>query len=320
VTTTVAFSPPGIVPSLTRAWVNFYCIGMRSEARANRRIEIESDLWEHYADRAASGADPAATGLEAFGRLLRGVPSDIAWRFQAEGFHMNINFPVERIAGVLLLFLLIPFFAGSAISGYDTSQSSWPDEFARFSDIPERQRTWTAILHAAVGIGLIAAAGQLFVSFRERAPRLVTAGSVFLIAAGTLMLVNAAAYRAMSALADDYLAGGDESILATSRGFATVIETLAGANIAASTLGILCLGIALVRIRVLPRWTVALPAFGVCAPLLWVTLDPMFGDMAWMTMAIGLICVALWLLICGIWLLLGGAGVKPMKAVPAPTA
>lgn len=49
-------SPPGIVPRLARAWVRLYCTGMTGEVRTIRRIEIESDLWEHYADRAESSA------------------------------------------------------------------------------------------------------------------------------------------------------------------------------------------------------------------------------------------------------------------------
>ena len=316
--TALAFQLRGAVPALARRWVALYCFGMTAEARALRRLEIDSDLWEHFADGAARGQSPAATGVEAFSRLLRGVPSDIAWRFQAEGFHMNINFPVERIAGVLLLFLIIPFMAGVSISGYDTSREVWPDEFERFADIPQWQRTWTAILHAGVGLGLIAAAAQLLVSFRDRSPRLVTAGTTLLIVAGTIMLVNAAAYRAMSAMAQDYLSSGNLTLVTSSRAFAITIETLAGANLATSVLGILCLGIALVRIGVLPRWTVALPAFAACAPFLWVTLNPVFGGMAWMTMAIGMLCVALWLLICGVWLLFGGSTrYSSMKGVPA---
>ena len=75
----------------------------------------------------------------------------------------------------------------------------------------------------------------------------MTGGSAFLIAAGITMLVNAAAYRAMSSLANDYLATGDRSVLNTARGFGTVVESLAGANLLLSTLGVLCLGISLMR-------------------------------------------------------------------------
>jgi hypothetical protein len=318
--TTALHSPPGIVPGLARAWVRTYSAGMREEARAVRLIEIESDLWEHFADRTADGAAPAAVGLEAFSRLVRGVPSDIAWRFQAEGFHMNIHIPLERLAGLLLLFLIVPFMAGVSISGYDTTRSVWPDEFNRFADIPSWQRNWTAILHAAVGLGLIGAASQLLASFRERSPRLVTAGCLLLAVAGTTMLVNAAAYRAMSALADDYLASGDRALISTARGHAIVVESLAGANLATSTIGILCLGVAFVRLALLPRWTVALPAAGVAAPFIWVALDPVFDDMAWVAMAIGMLSVMLWLLICGAWLLFGGSTqLRSMKGIPAHT-
>jgi hypothetical protein len=130
------------------------------------------------------------------------------------------------------------------------------------------------------------------------------------------MLVNAAAYRAMSGLADEHLATGNTSVVATARAFGIVVETLAGANLLLSTLGVLTLGIALVRIELLPRWTVLLPVVGVCSPLIWVGLDPIFGDASWWAMGIGMLSVALWLLVCGLWLLLGGHHLQRIEPTP----
>lgn len=315
--TAAVFSPPGLVPSLTRAWVSLYCIGMTSEARGVRRLEIESDLWEHFSDRAVEGASPAHVSVEAFSRMLRGVPSDIAWRFQAEGFQVNINFPVERFAGLVLLLLIVPFIAGAAISGYDTSRTEWPSEFARFADIPSWQRTTTSLLHGGVGILMIAGASQLMVMLRDRSSRLGALGSALLIAAGVLMLVNAAVYRALSGLADEFLSQADASLVSSARGFAIAVETLAMGNFMTTTSGILCLGFALAHLALVPRWTLILPGVGVVGAILWI-VGPSFGDSAWIGIGVGWLAVALWLIVCGVWLLFGGGRRRPsLEGVPA---
>lgn len=47
---------------LTRAWVGLYTRGLDTEAREERRTEIESDLWEHQAWARGTGEGPADTG------------------------------------------------------------------------------------------------------------------------------------------------------------------------------------------------------------------------------------------------------------------
>jgi len=289
---------------------------MADRAKAIRQLEIESDLWEHFADRQAEGANPADTNIEMFGRLLRGVPSDIAWRFQAEGFQMNINIPLERFAGLLLLFLIIPFMAGASIAGYDFSRDAWPDEFQRFSDISTRAREATALLHGLIGLVLIAAAAQFFALLRDRSPRLVTLGTGLLASAGVIMLVNAAIYRAMSSLANEYAATGDETIVTTARSFGVVLESLAMANMSATTFGMLAISAVLVRLGMVPRWTALFPAIGVCSLVGMFTIGAAI-DNSWLFFAAGFFSQGLWLLIAGGWLLFGGS--KPASA-PLPGA
>jgi len=312
-------SPPGVVPGLTRLWVRLYCMGMSEQARVVRLLEIESDLWEHFADRSMERISPAAINVEALGRMLRGVPSDIAWRIQAEGFHVNIQFPVERLAGLLLLFLIVPFIAGTAISGYDTGRTEWPGEFLRFSEMSSRSREGTALLHGAIGWLTIAGVAWLYATMHERSPRLIAVACALLAAAGTIMLVNAALYRAMSGLADGFTAGSDASLVTTARGFALSVEALSMANASATTSGLFCLGTALIRLGMVPRWTLVLPAAGFVGTILWTVLGPVFGDAAWLAITFGFIAVALWLLICGIWLLVGGSKLQSMKGLPAHT-
>lgn len=315
--TAALIGPPGAIPALTRSWVRFYCTGMTDTARAVRQLEIESDLWEHFADRQAEGMSPAETNIEMFGRLLRGVPSDIAWRFQAEGFHMNINIPLERLAGVLILFLIVPFMMGATLGGYDFSREGWPGSFDRFADISPGVRDATSALHAFSGLALVAVAALFFSMLRDRSPKLVTVGAALLMAAGVVMLINAAVYRAMSTLAEDYVASGDPSIVATARGLGVAIETLSGANLAATILGILALSTALTRLQMVPRWTAALPITAVAGLVAIFVFTGVAETLVWMFFMLGFLCVALWLLICGMWLLFGGSNVKRVEA-PGP--
>lgn len=305
---------PGVVPALVRAWTRLYCVGVSEQARTIRHIEIDSDLWEHYTDRIARGANPASVGLDAFSRMLRGVPSDIAWRVQAEGFHMNINFPVERIAGVLLLFLVVPFIAGTAISGYDTSRDSWPGEFQRFADMSSRSREMTGTAHGIIGVLLIAGVGILFTTVRDRSPKLVTVACALLAAAGTIMLVNAALYRTMSELANEYSRTSSGTLVSNARAIALTIEGLAVMNAAATTAGILSLAVALTRLGMVPRWTIVLPVIGAAAPVMLLGLEWVLPSSAWWyIMVVVFLAVALWLIIAGFWLLFGGSrGATPM--------
>jgi hypothetical protein len=314
--TAALIRPPGLIPAVTRSWVRLYCTGMAEEAKAIRQLEIESDLWEHFVDRQAEGANPADTNIEMFGRLLRGVPSDIAWRFQAEGFQMSINIPLERFAGLLLLFLIIPFMAGASIAGYDFSRDAWPGEFERFADISSNARTATAMLHGLIGLLLIAAAAMFFALLRDRSPKLVTLGAALLTSAGVVMLINAAVYRAMSALANDYLATGDESVVTIARSFGVALETLAIANMAATTSGIFAISTVLVRLAMIPRWTAALPIAGMVSLVGTATIGAAF-DGTWLFFMAGFFSQGLWLLIAGGWLLFGGS--KPASS-PLPEA
>lgn len=91
------------------------------------------------------------------------------------------------------------------------------------------------------------------------------------------------------------------------------------ANASATTSGLFCLGTALIRLGMVPRWTLVLPAAGFGGTVLWTVLGPVFGDAGWLAIAFGFIAVALWLLICGIWLLFGGSKLQALKGLPAHT-
>ncbi len=62
-------------------WVRLYTRGMPRVIADARRAEFESDLWECLHDD-GRGDGSAARSMEILGRLVRGVPSDLAWWFE----------------------------------------------------------------------------------------------------------------------------------------------------------------------------------------------------------------------------------------------
>lgn len=60
-----------------RRWVRLYTRGLPADEGERRRLELESDLWEHFHDTAEPGT---ATAL--LGRFLRGIPADVWWRYR----------------------------------------------------------------------------------------------------------------------------------------------------------------------------------------------------------------------------------------------
>lgn len=60
-----------------RRWAQLYTRGLPVEHRERRRLELESDMWEHLHD-----LDEPATGRAVFGRFLRGIPADVRWRYR----------------------------------------------------------------------------------------------------------------------------------------------------------------------------------------------------------------------------------------------
>lgn len=56
-------------------WAATYTRGLPTEIREHRVLEIESDLWEHL-------QDPGTADREILGRMLRGIHSDVWWRYR----------------------------------------------------------------------------------------------------------------------------------------------------------------------------------------------------------------------------------------------
>jgi hypothetical protein len=67
---------------LARAWVRLYTRGVAAAARDARRGEIESDLWEQRHDERCAGRPALRIAADLLGRVVRGAPSDLAWRIE----------------------------------------------------------------------------------------------------------------------------------------------------------------------------------------------------------------------------------------------
>jgi len=308
----------GFAVALTLFWARCYSIGLSSRVRQRRRLELESDLWEHSSDRIEAGASPALVNVEVLGRLLRGIPSDIAWRFQAEGLNLNINIPIERIVGILLLFMIVPFTAGAAIAGYDTSRSSWHSEIQRFSEMSETARTGTQVLHGVIGLGLVAAAGLILGGLAPRSPRLITTASAFLGVAGLIMVVNSAFYGMQSDTASEWARTRDAATMETARTYARAVEGLAHLNLVATVSGVCLLAIAAHRLAIVPRPMAWLAAASVGALSLTVVSSIAdIGGLAWAGFGLTWLFAGLWLIISGVYLVLGGAKPKGELGLPA---
>ena len=74
----------GFAQSLAYGWARLYTKGMTEGRREHRLQQIESDLFEHTADRTEGGASPSLVGFETLERFLRDSPrtfsGDSRWR------------------------------------------------------------------------------------------------------------------------------------------------------------------------------------------------------------------------------------------------
>jgi hypothetical protein len=73
---------PEIVIALIRSWTTLYTCGLPADLRESRRMEIDSDLWEHQHLAQVERAPAMHTVLEMLFRLVMGMPADFTWRLE----------------------------------------------------------------------------------------------------------------------------------------------------------------------------------------------------------------------------------------------
>lgn len=293
---------------LTRTWVGLYTTGLGTDDREDRRAEIVSDLWEHQRDAEGEGTRHPLIGLSIIGRVLRGIPADLLWRTNMEGPKMEIRIPFERLAGGLLLAMIVLMMITLAIDGYDTSADGFDGELRRLAALGSASDNGNAFFRIATGLALIGAAAGFYVSLRERSPVLATIASFGLMAAAVLELVASGLQMVFVELANEYVAApaaDQPGLLTNARTVAITVQHTTGAAMFTLLFSIYVLAILAGREKLVPRWMIGLPIMSAVTfggALIAVTAGAS-DTWQWIGVMSGVFIGVLWLLIAGLWLI-----------------
>lgn len=137
---------PSLAQSTCRLWVRLYTRRLPSHAALRRRQEIESDLYEHFAEAADAGITGRRLGAEILARVLVGVPADLSWRRATRQRHprftlggTSMSYPKSSSHRLLYgLSGLIVVYAG-LLAGIGILSSTWEDDATSkimFSGVP----------------------------------------------------------------------------------------------------------------------------------------------------------------------------------------
>lgn len=312
-----------LASDIARAWLALYTIGLPATVRERRAAELESDLWEHEADRFANGRSPGVVAIEVLGRMVRGMPADLLWRFSLEGPQMQLNIPLERIMGALLLTLVVLIPIAVGIDGYDTARVGWESELLRLASLSQNAIRANVIFQSISGVSLIAAAAGMYLTLAPRARNVATFAAFGLVSAGVLTLAASAMYQMLSTLADDYAAGrGGDDLVVTSRAIALGMQSFAAAAGVLLAASVYLMAVAAYRHHLVPRglaWIAVASAACVVGAI--VTEATTGSDLGWAFFMGGFALLLIWLLAAGASLLLGfrrpAGGAAPLGVAPA---
>ena len=109
--------------ALTHAWAGLYTRGLPADRRAQRREEIDCDLWEHQRLADLQREPVTATAAAILLRLLLGVPADIVWRLETgasarsgRGTQMNDTLAMRGLLTVALAIAAFPLVIGILVA------------------------------------------------------------------------------------------------------------------------------------------------------------------------------------------------------------
>lgn len=88
-------APVRAASRLALGWAGWYTEGLEPAIAADRRDEIASDVWEQAAGQAGRPAALLAASIAS--RTLRGMPSDLAWRWRMPSVARRAE-PLVRVA------------------------------------------------------------------------------------------------------------------------------------------------------------------------------------------------------------------------------
>jgi hypothetical protein len=104
--------------ALTRAWTAAYTKGLAADLRAERREEIDCDLWEHQRLADLQREPVTGTAIEILLRLILGVPSDLTWCLEARASTIrrtSVNDSTTMRVGLLVLAIPLLVMAANGI-------------------------------------------------------------------------------------------------------------------------------------------------------------------------------------------------------------
>jgi hypothetical protein len=288
--------------------VGTYTTGLAADDREVRRAEIASDLWEHQRDAEGEGTRHPVIGLSIISRVLRGIPADVLWRAKMEGPKMDIRIPFERLAGGLLLAMIVLMMITFAIDGYDTSADTFEGELRRLAALGSASDNGNAFFRIATGLALIGAAAGFYVTLRERSPVLATMASFGLMAAAVLELVASGLQMVFVQLANEYVAASaaDQlALLTNARTVAITVQHTTGAAMFALLFSLYVLAILAGREKLVPRWMIGLPIMSavIFGGALIAATAGASDTWEWIAVMGGVFIGVLWLLIAGLWLI-----------------
>ena len=121
--------------ALTRAWAAVYTRGLPSDARTDRREEIDCDLW-HQQRLADLEREPVTgTAVQILVRLLLGFPDDIFWRLETGAFARSgrntmltkESLPMRGVvvAGIAMSLFLTSMGSASTVAGLLEADDGW---------------------------------------------------------------------------------------------------------------------------------------------------------------------------------------------------
>ena len=310
--TVIPSATPAFAGNLILWWVRFYTLGLASASRDRRLGQIGSDLWEHFLDRSEQGVSPALIGLEALGRAARGAVADLLWRSQLEEPQMQINIPIDRIAGASLILLVGAIFLSTNVAGYDPSMEGFDGELRRLASIKGWQVGAYTALQVLSGIGMLAGAVVLYLTLKRHSTAPVILAAVAMAGAGLLTLVTSALYATAAELADEFVTATPEhrdAVLTVARAFLLMLGWMV--PVTAFMLAISVGGFSFVtaRHRLVPQWLGYVGGGSVVAFTIAFVSDTVtdLETIPWVFFIIGFLLMLLWLLAAGAWLLLGGS-------------
>lgn len=308
---TVAAAPPrGFAANLARRWTSLYTLGLSEPARTRRLMEIESDLWEHWNDLQGDPGQRYRFSLHTIDRVLRGAFADVLWRFHAEGFHMQLEIPINRIAGLLLILLIGAMLLSISAAGYDTSREGFATELTRLAEVTGWQATVYTALQAIAGMGMVAAAIVFYLQLRGVALTLSLFAAAGLCVAGVLTLVGSTLYLTAAEIADQWAVapGNEEAALVTARALLIALAAVAPITIVALVIGVEALAIACARNRLVPRWLGFVAALAACILVAYLAVGWVADGLAWVLPGVTVLLLMVWLAVAGSALLFGAGG------------